>query len=284
MNCSRAQTLLALYAGGDLEASQASILNEHLAVCPGCRNFLNDLEQNQSLLKTLRAEPVPAAALSEVRLAVFSSMTQQRSQPLLAMERWVLSSLRAPRLAVAGMVLLGVVSVTLLAQIGQRSIESAGAVPGFVEETVLRRPEGYRQWIYVGAAIGSVHAAQSEARVPSMIRSVYINPAGYQEYVKTGTFPEGTMMVAESAAMASKHEPGFEGWYEKEFVGLQVSVKDRRFEGGWGYYDFTAGPGELVAAARPEGSACISCHRDRAATDHVFTQFYPVLRAAARVL
>jgi hypothetical protein len=215
---------------------------------------------------------------------VLAKVESQKRQPFVAFERWVLGALRAPRLAIAGLVLLGVVSVTLLAQVNQRKIVPIAQSPVFDQDNQMRQPEGYRQWVYVGAAVSSAHVDNSAVRVPNVLRSVYINPIGYEEYLKSGTFPEGTMMVAESAVVASKNEPGFEGWYEKGFVGLQVSVKDERFEGGWGYFDFTAEPGKLLTAAVPEGSACISCHRDRAATDHVFTQFYPVLKAAARVL
>jgi hypothetical protein len=32
--------------------------------------------------------------------------------------------------------------------------------------------------------------------------------------------------------------------------------------------------------ALPESSGCRACHRQDAETDHVFTQFYPVLRSA----
>jgi hypothetical protein len=61
-----------------------------------------------------------------------------------------------------------------------------------------------------------------------------------------------------------------------------VSVKDSsRFDGGWGFYDFTQPGGQPrpEAAVLPQSAGCLSCHRDEAETDHVFTQFYPALRA-----
>ena len=62
---------------------------------------------------------------------------------------------------------------------------------------------------------------------------------------------------------------------------IEVSVKDStRFEGGWGLYEFAAEAGKLKpqADALPQTVGCVGCHRDKAETDHVFTQFYPILR------
>ena len=90
-------------------------------------------------------------------------------------------------------------------------------------------------------------------------------------------------MVLELARPEVKTEPGLQGSFQKEFVALEASVKDSsRFEGGWAYFNFTESAGKLKAKADafPQ-SACWSCHHVNAATDHVFTQFYPVLRAVA---
>ena len=84
---------------------------------------------------------------------------------------------------------------------------------------------------------------------------------------RPGQFPDGTVMVLEMQQAGA----------------IEVSVKDSaRFEGGWGFYDFDDGAGNLKPQADPlpQTAGCIGCHRDRAATDHVFTQFYPNLRSS----
>jgi hypothetical protein len=64
-------------------------------------------------------------------------------------------------------------------------------------------------------------------------------------------------------------------------MALQVSVKDSsRFDGDWGFFDFTGNEGTMKSTAIPADGGCRSCHQDDAETDHVFTQFYPVLRSA----
>ena len=66
-----------------------------------------------------------------------------------------------------------------------------------------------------------------------MYHNVYITPNAYREFAKTGKFPEGTMLSMEMASEDTKREPGLQGSFEKEFIGLEVSVKDSSlFDGG----------------------------------------------------
>jgi hypothetical protein len=115
-------------------------------------------------------------------------------------------------------------------------------------------PLGYQSWVQVGD-------------------NVYVDPAGYREYMNTGAFPEGTVFVRERGrserAMETK-EPDPHGT-------LVVSVKDSsRFEGRWGFYAFAGKEGSVA----PSNGTCQPCHSAHAQTDHVFTQFYPALRSA----
>ena len=98
-------------------------------------------------------------------------------------------------------------------------------------------------------------------------RSVYVDPAGYRGYQQTGTFPEGTLMIWESARGRPDTAPS-----PHKDSALLASVRDStRFAGGWGFFDFTALDGTVTARAQavPESSGCGSCHRQDAATDHL---------------
>jgi hypothetical protein len=89
------------------------------------------------------------------------------------------------------------------------------------------------------------------------------------------------MMVLELANAETKAEPGLQGSFQRDYVALEASVKDsKRFQDGWAYFSFDEADGKPKAKAQPfPSSSCWSCHHQKAATDHVFTQFYPVLRA-----
>lgn len=181
--------------------------------------------------------------------------------------------------------------VVLLAFMGTVSLGSVlgSGTPAaqFEGKDTLLRPVGYREWVFVGSSLGLRYDEKAEEKPASKsepYHNVYINPAAYREFSNTGKFPEGTVMILELASAETKNEPGLQGSYQKDYVALAASVKDtKRFEGGWAYFSFTEKNGNPKSKAQPfPNTACWSCHHQKAATDHVFTQFYPVLRAVMR--
>src|SRR4051795_7722547 len=161
-----------------------------------------------------------------------------------------------------------------------------GAAPArpaaqFEGKETLLRPEGYREWVFVGSSLGLRYEGGKERPERLEYKNVYIDPTAYRAYKETGAFPEGTVLVLETAIGEEKKEPGLRGSFQKEFTGLSAAVKDKdRFPDGWAYFSFADGPGKTKDKARPfPTAACFDCHHQKAADDHVFTQFYPVLRA-----
>ena len=173
---------------------------------------------------------------------------------------------------------LALLSTSILAFAAQEQ-----SVARFEGETTLLRPEGYREWIFVGSSLGLAYSQDPEVtRGANIYKNVYINPSSYREFARTGKFPEGTMMILELFSSDVKREPGLQGSFEKDFISLEMSVKDSvRFEGGWGYFNFSEGGVLKAKADANPPNLCFSCHDQNAATDHVFTQFYPVLRDVA---
>ena len=150
---------------------------------------------------------------------------------------------------------------------------------------VLIRPEGYRAWVFVGSSLGLEYDPKAEKTAPGLaeFKNVYIDPAAFREFAESGKFPEGTVFILETASSATMKEPGLQGTVQKDYIGLSAAVKDtRRFKEGWAYFSFKEGTGKFRQSAKPAAkSACYDCHRKHGAIDNVFTQFYPVLRAAA---
>src|SRR5262245_24169053 len=152
----------------------------------------------------------------------------------------------------------------------------------FEGKDTLLRPDGYREWVFVGSFLGLRYEEGKEQPDQPEYKNVYIDPAAYRAYRQTGAFPQGTVLVLETAAGEEKKEPGLRGSFQKGFTGLAAAVKDKeRFPDGWAYFSFSDGRGKTKDKARPaKKSACYDCHRQKGGEDHVFTQFYPVLRAA----
>jgi hypothetical protein len=288
VSCRFSKQQLALHAEGDLPEAAAQLAARHLAACEDCRRFLDRLAARQALLKTLRRERFSPSECTGMRRGVMAIIDDRRDRAgwVLRLERAIVLGLRPRSYALAAFALLGLVSVSVLAQMRHASLDANAAAAVFEGRDTLLRPDGYRDWIVLdpstkthrlgadnGSTYGSTHDSQAAGH------SVYINPSGYREYVKTGVFPEGTLMVWESLNPESEAA----GRPHRQSPALLASVKDSaRFDGGWGFFDFTGTAGSVTTRAQAllDSSGCRSCHRQEAETDHVFTQFYPELRSA----
>lgn len=155
----------------------------------------------------------------------------------------------------------------------------------FEKDGRLRRPRGYRRWIFVGAPVTPNDLNGGRAAFPEF-HSVYIDPASYEAYKRTGRWRDGTVLLKELSTVGTKTSSSGKGYFMGEFTGLEAAVKSaERFPaepGYWGFFRFTdeeGGPVRDLAAVLPT-SSCATCHQSTAADDSVFTQHYPVLREA----
>lgn len=155
----------------------------------------------------------------------------------------------------------------------------------------LERPRGYRTWVFIGTPLTPNDMNDGHAAFPEF-HNVYIDPASYESYKQHGEFRDGTVIVKELVSVGSKTAASGKGYFEGEYLGVEAVVKDKaRFShepGNWAFFRFTdeeaaregrSAPPRKTAKAAPT-SACSSCHQPGAAQDSVFTQYYPVLRAA----
>jgi cytochrome P460 len=148
-------------------------------------------------------------------------------------------------------------------------------MPQFTSDGRLLRPEHVDGWVFVGASIGLGYSEAGRSDGPGLFHNVYITAAAYDSYLKTRTFPEGTMLAMTIHDPGEGVAPSRHGFFEGRQRGLEVAVKDSaRFRDRWAYFGFV---GDL-SSVPPMGGSCNACHSRHAATDNVFTQFYPLLR------
>jgi hypothetical protein len=119
---------------------------------------------------------------------------------------------------------------------------------------------------------------------------VYIEEKNVDAYLKTGSFPEGTVIVKELTRVlkptfpdSSRTEPSGRGYFNGEFNGIDLTVKDsKRFAktNGWGFFTFGHHPLPYAeTAAESSVTECAGCHiANVAKTDMTWIQFYPLLR------
>ena len=162
----------------------------------------------------------------------------------------------------------------------------------FNDDGSVQQPVNWRKWIFVGAPLTPNALNGGNAPFPEY-HNVYVEPSAFAAYEKTGEWPEGTQIAKEltliyqnnNDEVGASSEVSGRGFQQGEFSGLELTVKDtKRFDdmpGGWAYFSFghQPEPYETTAMAFPAAS-CNACHAKSAQDYFVFTQFYPVLRAA----
>ena len=159
----------------------------------------------------------------------------------------------------------------------------------FDSDDKLKLPTGYRQWVFVGAPLTPNGLNNGKAGFPEY-HHVYVEEKNLDVYLKTGSFPEGTVIVKELTRVlnptfpdGSRTEPSGRGYFNGEFNGMDVTVKDsKRFANtnGWGFFNFGHHPLPYAESAKEASAAeCASCHAAFVAkTDMTWVQFYPILR------
>jgi len=272
VNCTFSRELLALHVESDLPESDGRVVAKHVQGCAECQDFLDHLSRRQSQLKLLRREALPQSTFTRMRREVMSQIeTTPQSLGWSRIERMVWLGFRRHALVFTSLA-IAAVSATLFAQMRQPAPDSATLAATLEEGNALVRPVGYREWISVGSSAGSEmpNSHIPAGKASGFSRSVYMDRSAFREFSKTGKFPEGAVLLLETSAT------------DKQPVSLAASVKDSRFEGGWGFFDFTNADGTLKDKAQPLSGAsnCRTCHEEHAKSDHVFTQFHPALKTA----
>ncbi|MDH3701270.1 MAG: cytochrome P460 family protein [Alphaproteobacteria bacterium] len=190
-------------------------------------------------------------------------------------------------LAAAMMVLAGSASPA--------NAQDATYTPQFTSDKQLKVPEGkvWREWPYVGGLVTPNALNDGNAPFPEH-HIIYIDPVSWAHYKKTGKFREGTVLAKELTRVrapdganknGSTDEVSGAGYFMGEYSGFEITIKSKKLypkePGNWAYYTFGHKPEPYNATAKQQpAAACNACHEAAGAEDFVFTQFYPVLRAA----
>jgi len=193
-------------------------------------------------------------------------------------------------LANIGIALVGAILILIKTRaVAAQTQESSLIVYDSQGRLKLPDPTVFRKWVFLGAPTTPNGLNNGKANFPEF-HHVYVEQKNLDAYLKTGTFPEGTMLVKELTRVlnpafpdGSRKEPSGRGYFNGEFNGIDLSIKDsKRFSktNGWGYFTFGHHPlpyAEVAEEASP--SECAGCHITYVAkTDMTWVQFYPIMR------
>ena len=187
---------------------------------------------------------------------------------------------------IAGTTILAAGLVSGLGMAADQGRDIGAAV--FNDKGELMLPEGFREWVFIGAPLTPHGLNDGKAGFPEY-HHVYVNPDAWSVYEETGEFPDGTVIAKElvllqkgDRADGSKVAPSGRGYFAGEFHGMDVMVKDsRRYRAnnGWGFFNFGHHAPPYVKTARVASTeSCAACHATNAGKGMVFKQYYPILQ------
>ena len=150
--------------------------------------------------------------------------------------------------------------------------------PQYTSHNELMKPTGYRTWVFLSSGYGMNY--NPAAGDHEMFTNVFVPSWAYEEFLKSGTWPDKTMFVVEERGADSKSSINQHGHYQTDLMGMGVEVKDStHYPEKWAYFNFEENTAS--AKANPK-QACFTCHDAHAAVEHSFVQFYPTLKPIAQ--
>ncbi len=155
------------------------------------------------------------------------------------------------------------------------------AAPLYTADNKMAVPEDYRSWVFLTSSLDLNYAT---AATPGhhMLDNVFVDPAAYQVFVKTGTWPDKTMLIKENRMAESVGTLSKAGQFQVGVMKLEIHVKDEaRFPNGkWAF--FVSSDGKAAGSLMPQTANCYSCHQEHGVVDTTFVQFYPTLMPIAK--
>ncbi len=181
-------------------------------------------------------------------------------------------------------ILAAVAAAFLLPLLGAAADTDAPAgTPQYDAAGHLIFPAGYREWVFLSSGLDMSYSNAPAMPDAHMFNNVFAPRAAYEAFLKTGIWPDKTMLILEGRGGASNISIAKRGVVQTgDVMGREVHVKDTaRFKGGWAFFAFDGDkPAEQIAYTE----SCYSCHQQHAAADTTFVQFYPTLLPVAAQL
>jgi hypothetical protein len=157
--------------------------------------------------------------------------------------------------------------------------EAAKPVVEFTPDGKAKQPVGYRNWMFLGAVVTPNDLNDGEASFPEF-HNVYMDPESFSYAKKHEEYRDGTVIVKELLSVGSKKQSSGNGYFQGEFTGLEMSIKDsKRFPdepGNWAYFSYGHKYPLKTEVIKNAAASCNSCHEQNA-KNFVFSNVYPVL-------
>lgn len=148
----------------------------------------------------------------------------------------------------------------------------------FTQAGELIKPDNLDTWIHLGSNLGQGYNEELfDANNAGTFQIVEMEPNAYQYFKETGHYADGTMIALSFYRPETKVSPQLNGFSQGKLVSFEIHLIDgQTLADRHGFYNF--GLNENAKKIEDE-SLCMDCHREEAAFDGTFTQFYPKMQA-----
>jgi len=150
--------------------------------------------------------------------------------------------------------------------------------PQYTGGSKLVLPKDYREWTFLTSGLGMSYTPGAKDAANPSFDNVFVNPAAYQAFLKTGTWPDKTVLILEVRGSENHTSITTAGRSQNTVMAVEAHVKDAS-HGGWAFYAFGTGQ---EGALLPKTQDCYSCHEQNGAVDTTFAQYYPTLVDVAK--
>src|ERR1700734_2217508 len=96
----------------------------------------------------------------------------------------------------------------------------------YTSDGQLKFPEQYREWVYLTSGFDMSYSANAQMADHHMFDNVFVDPESYKGFVKTGTWPDKTMIVLEHRGAEGKGSINERGNFQSGLMDVEVHIKD----------------------------------------------------------
>jgi hypothetical protein len=122
--------------------------------------------------------------------------------------------------------MLTLVKTTLLLAAFLFSVAPDPEVPQYTSTGQLQLPQHYREWVYLSSGFDLSYSASMQMGDHHVFDNVFVNPASYQVFLKTGSWPDHTTLVLEVRDARGKGSINQKGNYQGA-VGWRCTSKTK---------------------------------------------------------
>ena len=110
-------------------------------------------------------------------------------------------------------------------------LAQTGANIEYLSDGSMNLPKDYRQWTFLSSGINMTYGENGGNAANPRFENVFVNPSAYVQFLKTGTWPDKTVLILEIRGSDSKVSINKDGRVQTNVAAIEAHVKDSAHDG-----------------------------------------------------